>query len=181
MGVWVRCEYIQSVCTCSRQDSRIGNGWLMRTCFTTVASTLWLQCLIVTEHHVHRLTTRPCPHNEGLDAGVVEGWRRSWNLLLSLILHSPGLLIRGKALNHDCVPSVEPAEIPCLEMSPREQPPFRHQQMQKWQTKYACVCVCVCVHCTFTLKVFSFNLSYWKLNTIQMGAVCMCVTKKIYY
>lgn len=64
----------------------------------------------MTEHRVRRLTTGPRPHNEGLDAGVGEGWRRSRNLLLSLILHSPGLLIQGKALNHDCVPSVEPAK-----------------------------------------------------------------------
>lgn len=40
-GVYVRREYIQSMCRESRsgQNGRIGNGWLMRTCLTTVAWT----------------------------------------------------------------------------------------------------------------------------------------------
>lgn len=89
----------------------------MRTCFTTIASTLWVQCLIVTAHRVCRLTAGPRLHNERLDAGVGDGWRGSRSMLLSLILHSPGLLIQGKPLHHDCVPSAEPAKIPCLKMS----------------------------------------------------------------
>lgn len=82
----------------------------MRTCFTTVVSTLWVQCFAVTAHRVCYLTTGAHLLNERLDAGVGEGWRGSRNLLLSLIPHSPGLLIQGNTLNHDCVPSVEPAK-----------------------------------------------------------------------
>ena len=101
----------------SRQDSRIGNGWLMRTCFTTVASSLWVQRLIVTVHRVRHLTMGPCLHNAGIDAGVGDCRRRSRNVLLSLILHSPGLLIQRKPLNHDRVPSAEAAKFPCLKRS----------------------------------------------------------------
>ena len=82
----------------------------MRTCFTAVALTLWEQGLIVTVHCVHRLTMGPSLHNEGFDAGAEERWGGSRNLLLSLIRHSPGLLIQGKPLNHDCMASAEPAK-----------------------------------------------------------------------
>lgn len=85
----------------------------MRTCFTTVASSLWVQRLIVTVHRVRHLTMGPCLHN----AGIGDCRRRSRNVLLSLILHSPGLLIQGKPLNHDCVPSSEAAKFPCLKRS----------------------------------------------------------------
>lgn len=45
-----------------------------------------------------------------MQAGAGRGWRGSRNLLLSLMLHSPGLLIQGNTLNHDCVPCVEQGE-----------------------------------------------------------------------
>lgn len=64
----------------------------------------------MTEHRVSRLSMGARLINERLDSGVGEGWRGSRNLLLSLIPHSPGLLIQGNTLNHDCVPSVEPSK-----------------------------------------------------------------------
>lgn len=71
------------------------------------------------------------------------GWWRSRNLLLSLMLHSPGLLIQGKALNHDCVPSVEPAKIPSPETESQGAAAvgFQHKQTHKLP-----VSTCICVH-----------------------------------
>lgn len=101
----------------------------------------------MTAHRVCYLTTGARLLNDRLDAGVGEGWRGSRNLL-SLIPHSPGLLIQGNTLNHDCVPSVEPAKkkIPRLKMSPSEQSASGFQSQQQAQEIHIKMYVHALVH-----------------------------------
>lgn len=122
----------------------------------------------------------PCLHNEGLDAGVGEGRWRSRNLLLSLILHSPRLLIQEKPLNHDCVPSAEPAKNPLpVNENPKEQPPSgfqTHIYFLKLHIK-----MCVWVH-AFIAITFSFHLDQFKHKQAYLGLatfVCVCISPLI--